>query len=105
MVKRMSAKEFREQGFLRELNRNFLHPLGLALEVVVEEDGREFFDGVWDCRDDPEGIVFAEDSIAGDDAVAQADAIAALRDSKVSARQKLLGQRSTIQSLRPSREE
>jgi len=58
-IKRMSVKEFREKGFLQELNRQFLHPLGLAIEVVInEEDGSEKFGEVWDYTDDPEGIIF-----------------------------------------------
>jgi hypothetical protein len=58
-VKRMTPKEFRQAGYLQELNRCFLHPLGLALEVVVNADGTEHFNGLWDCRDDPEGIVYS----------------------------------------------
>lgn len=54
--KTISAKEFREAGYLQEVNRRFLHPLGLALEVLVEDDGSERFGEVWDYRDDPEGI-------------------------------------------------
>lgn len=56
--KTMTVKEFREQGYLQELNRQFLHPLGLALEVVVEEDGTMRFGEVWDSREDPEGFIF-----------------------------------------------
>jgi hypothetical protein len=59
-VKRLSPREFQDAGFLQELNRQFLHPLGLALEVVVHEDGTTTFGEVWDCRDCPEGIVFAD---------------------------------------------
>ena len=55
-VKRIDISEFREFGYLQELNRGFLHPLGLALEVVVEDDGTERLGGVWDYRDDPEGM-------------------------------------------------
>lgn len=59
--KRMTVSEFREQGYLQELNRLFLHPLGMALEVIVDEDtGEEHFGGVWDYRDDLEGIRFAK---------------------------------------------
>ena len=57
---RMSVKEFRERGYLQELNRRFLHPLGLALEVVVEEGETERFGEVWDYRDDPEGLIFGD---------------------------------------------
>lgn len=56
--KRIDIKEFREQGFLQELNRQFLHPLGLALEIVREDDGTERLGGIWDYRDDPEGIYY-----------------------------------------------
>lgn len=59
LPKKMSVKEFREAGYLQELNRQFLHPLGLALEVIVEEDGTERFGEVWDSRDDPEGYIYA----------------------------------------------
>jgi hypothetical protein len=57
-VKRMDIKEFRELGFLQEVNRHFFHPLGLALEVITEEDGSEKLGGIWDYREDPEGIYF-----------------------------------------------
>ena len=68
-IKRLPVKDFREQGYLQELNRRFLHPLGLALEVVVEEDGTERFGGVWDYREDAEGIIYGEGVI--NDAKAQ----------------------------------
>lgn len=60
-IKRMDIKEFREMGLLAELNREFLHPLGLALEVAIEDDGTERLGGIWDCRDDPEGILYSRD--------------------------------------------
>ena len=57
-VKRISAKEFRDEGYLQEVNRMFLHPLGLALEVVTDENEVVDFGGIWDCRDDNEGFRF-----------------------------------------------
>lgn len=57
-IKRIDAKEFREKGYLQELNRRFLHPLGLALEVIIGEDEKERLGGIWDYRDDPEGIYY-----------------------------------------------
>jgi hypothetical protein len=57
-VTRIDIAEFRREGYLQELNRRFLHPLGLALEVVVEEDGSERLGGVWDYRADSEGIYY-----------------------------------------------
>ena len=56
--KKLDIKEFREKGYLQELNRGFLHPLGLALEVTVNDDGTESLTGVWDYRDDPDGITY-----------------------------------------------
>lgn len=57
-IKKMPVKEFRELGYLQELNRRFLHPLGLALEVEIFPSGDERFGGIWDYRDDPEGCAF-----------------------------------------------
>ena len=57
-IKRMDIKEFREKGYLQEVNRLFLHKLGLALEVEIDEDGNEKLSGIWDCRQDAEGIIY-----------------------------------------------
>jgi len=60
----MDLNEFIELGFLQEVNRKFFHPLGLALEMVVDKDGNAKRLGrVWDYRDDPEGMFFASDMI------------------------------------------
>jgi hypothetical protein len=56
----MSLDEFQQLGYLQEANRLFFHPRGLALEMVVERDGSMRLGGIWDYRDDPEGIVFAD---------------------------------------------
>jgi hypothetical protein len=63
-IKRMDISEFREIGFLQEANRKFFHPHGLALEVVVEEDGTERLGGIWDYRDDPEGIFYEPEDLS-----------------------------------------
>lgn len=62
--KYMTVQEFVDSGLLFEVNRRVLHPLGVAIEVKLEkEEGAEMeFGGVWDCRDDPEGILFEETS-------------------------------------------
>lgn len=88
-VKRINIAEFRELGYLQEVNRLFFHPLGLALEVVIHDcpncqDGAIHggtsdnpthdpcptcggegklvrLGGVWDSREDPEGFFFAEE--------------------------------------------
>ncbi len=52
--------EFVEKGYLQEVNRRFLHILGLALEVYVDDDGKAVISGIWDWRDDSEGIVFED---------------------------------------------
>jgi molecular chaperone GrpE len=57
-VKKINIKEFREMGYLQELNRRFLHPLGLAMEISINENGDEELSGVWDYRDDSEGIYY-----------------------------------------------
>lgn len=57
-MKKMTPKEFREQGYLQHLNRTCLHLLGLALEVVQHDDGSETFGVVWDNRDEPDGMIY-----------------------------------------------
>lgn len=59
-VKYIGAAEFAAEGYLQEVNRRFLHPLGLALEILVDGDGVTTFGGVWDFRDDPEGMNFGD---------------------------------------------
>lgn len=59
-IKKMNIKEFREKGFLQEANRLFFHPLGLALEVIIKDDGTQKLGGVWDYRDDAEGMLFGD---------------------------------------------
>jgi hypothetical protein len=59
-IKRMDVKEFREMGLLAEVNRAFFHPLGLALEVMVGDDGSEKLGGIWDYRDYPEGMIYGD---------------------------------------------
>lgn len=85
-IKKMSPREFRELGYLQELNRRFLHPLGLAIEVAIDEDGEERFGKVWDYRDDPEGLIYAPGMIDPDKAVR----IQLEADRKKVARKKLL---------------
>lgn len=59
MRKYMDLSEFVDSGYLQEVNRQFFHPHGLA--IVINKDGEDYsFLGVWDARDDQEGIVFTQ---------------------------------------------
>lgn len=52
----ISVKEFRELGLVQEINRRFLHVLGLAMEVTIDDEtGEEAIFRFWDNREDPEG--------------------------------------------------
>ena len=33
-IKLITPKEFAEKGYMQEVNRRFLHPLGLAIAIV-----------------------------------------------------------------------
>ncbi len=64
---KMSVKTFVNEGYLQELNRRFLHPIGVALGFYVPDDDepdtdepRAFF---IDARNDPEGMTFASGQI------------------------------------------
>ncbi len=52
-------REFQRRGYLQEVNRCFLHPLGLAMGVKLHNDDptKDEYQ-VLDARDDPEGFVF-----------------------------------------------
>jgi hypothetical protein len=54
-VQTMGLKEFVDFGYLAEVNRQFLHPLGLALAIDIADRTVQ----VWDARDDDEGWVFS----------------------------------------------
>lgn len=84
-IKKIDIKEFVESGYLQEANRRFFHILGLALEVYVDDDGNYSLGGVWDYRDDPEGMVF--NSVDPDKVYAVQEQI----EQKVEARQKMFG--------------
>lgn len=98
-IKRMSVSEFRKLGYLREVNRCFLHPLGLALEIVVEVDGTMRFGEVHDYRDDPEGLMYGEDIVSTQQASEDAQRILAERDAKSVQRQTSFNWPTTIQPI------
>jgi hypothetical protein len=85
----MGPQEFRDEGFLQEVNRQFFHPLGLAMAVYVNDESLDdcFKVSIWDERDDPEGWFFAEGEI--DDVKVQK--VDDLKASKWLLRNKLLG--------------
>lgn len=84
---RMDIGQFRELGFLQEVNRQFFHPLGLALEVIIDEkSGVERLGGIWDYRDDPEGLFYPTGVLETDEAVRKAHVVKSLRDMKATIR-------------------
>lgn len=54
----MSSAEFRDRGYLQEVNRCFFHPLGLAVGIDLGQEEATLV--VFDSRDDPEGVVFVQ---------------------------------------------
>ena len=75
-IKHIDITEFREKGYLQEANRRFFHPIGLALVIsvfpryggflyhivkafkVLILGTKEEITGIWDHREDPEGMYF-----------------------------------------------
>lgn len=72
-------RELWELGVLQELNRQFLHPIGLALAFETFPDGTIRIPGILDARSDPEGFEFDPEVLAGPECHRKAEAIAALR--------------------------
>lgn len=82
-IKKMNIKEFREKGFLQEANRLFFHPLGLALEINIDDNKNYTLSSIWDYRDDPEGMLF------GSIDYNKVNEVNKLRESKIKVRIKL----------------
>jgi hypothetical protein len=67
-------KFLRESGLLFEINRQMLHPFGLALAVAPSEDPETEVGEImlWDSRDEKEGVVYGPDTfISGLEKVSQ----------------------------------
>lgn len=65
MSKTLSIKEFKEGGYLQEVNRTFFHPLGLALAINWGETEEECsLAYILDSREDPEGFIFGPGMIS-----------------------------------------
>ena len=57
---KLSVMEFRDLGYLQELNRQFLHPLGLSMEVMLDPlTGEERLE-ITDCRESTSSPILAE---------------------------------------------
>lgn len=104
-VKRMSVQEFVELGFLQELNRQYLHPLGLAIEArCVLEGGVPVavgLGGIWDYREDSEGIVFTD--LTSEDVLKKAKTVAREFITHQQTREKKFGW--TVQPIGDKRDE
>lgn len=61
-----TPRDLMDSGLLFAINRQVLHPLGLALSVIADkETGRVYgFGPIQDSRDYPEGIIFGADDFA-----------------------------------------
>src|SRR5260370_6455165 len=81
-VKHLDLNVFRDDGYLQEVNRAFFHPLGLALEVDLENQILR----VWDYREDPDGIRFVDV-----DLTPNALKFSQIREARRAQREKALG--------------
>lgn len=90
-IKKIDIKEFREEGYLQEMNRQFLHPLGLAVEVVIDENGNEVLGGIWDYREDNEGIIYSESILSSPEAKQKYENIRKRMSTMAKSREAVLG--------------
>jgi hypothetical protein len=93
--KLLSITEFRDDGYLQEVNRRFFHPLGLALQVTFPDGGEDFepyISGVIDSRSDREGFTFdaARTRADAERRVARAQHIDAEIEKRADARRRIL---------------
>lgn len=86
----MTASEFREKGFLQELNRKFLHPMGLALQVIGDKNGNiTGFGQVTHVADDLEGMRFID--LSDNDSIKKAEYVEKYFNERKQIREKALG--------------
>jgi len=90
-IKKMNIKDFRAEGYLQELNRRFLHPLGLAMEVIIEEDGTEKLGDVWDYREEDEGMCYHKTLLNNPVFKAKKEKLDKIIKERRSKREKILG--------------
>ena len=81
----MSLNELKEMGYLQEVNRQFFHPIGLALAVIG--DNLKVIDG----RSEDEGIRFSDEVISKDKFKDKKDFIEKVFEDSRSKREPLLG--------------
>ncbi len=85
---KMSMQEFVERGYLQEVNRQFFHGLGLAMEV--KKTGKKYeFAGLWDFRKVMGGIKFGEDVINSEDFINKCNHIKELQKKNNSIRKQM----------------
>lgn len=65
-MKYIKIKEFYELGYLQELNRRFLHTLGLAMKFDNSVEGNEIL-VIEDHRDDECGVFYDLNSFTNDE--------------------------------------
>lgn len=87
----LDLKEFRDRGYLQEVNRRFFHPLGLACGVIVTECGDVSDLHVIDYRNDPSGLGFSDESIAKPDFKEKSNFIDSEIEKRRDAREKEFG--------------
>lgn len=58
--KKVPLDHLLDGGYVQEVNRQFFHPLGLALSVTTDDKTEERSLEVLDYRDDSEGVVFVD---------------------------------------------
>lgn len=121
-IKRMDIAEFRRLGLVQEINRQMLHPLGLALGVIIDlekcgtcggpkestihmadhpdveiRNGAHAFTetarlgGIWDFRDDPEGLRYSEQDRAESEYYEKMLSVARMQVERMEARVLALG--------------
>lgn len=85
----LPLKTLRDDGYLQEANRQFFHPLGLALAVIMPTKAGEPPASlvVLDWRDDPDGGRFTD----GDSLTEKAAVLEGIATARVQARLDALG--------------
>ena len=88
----MSVEEFQKSGLLQEVNRRFLHPIGLAISIVEDLDtGKVHFGEIFDYSAEADGMIFAEEVTSTSEWKEKAARVEELFEAKRAERERVLG--------------
>lgn len=88
---KVSVRELMDEGYIQEMNRVFLHPLGLSMGISSDESGEPVIEGIFDYRGQEKPVAFHKSVVNSDGFIAKKNKIAWRMDMSLMKREECLG--------------